>query len=70
MVRTALTLVLVLAMATPAMAKRHHLAQAQQQRTFRGQPCLKYLVMYAPECPYIKGFCHGDFQMCDNQGGI
>ncbi len=70
MVRTALTLVLILATAAPAVAQRSHRAPAQQHRTFRGQPCLRYLVVYAPECPYIKGFCHGDFQMCDNQGGI
>ena len=60
-----------LILTTPAFARPHqtihptHVAQATQRHV-----CLKYLTVYAPDCPYLRGFCHGDFQMCDNQGGI
>lgn len=59
-------LVLLVAFATPALARHHKVAVHHVVQ--KKPPCLKYLVMYAVDCPYIKGFCHGDFQMCDNTG--
>jgi hypothetical protein len=71
--RTSLVSLIILAVAAPAIAQPHrqHHANAQaKQIIIQKRPCLKYLTMYAVDCPYLKGYCHGDFQLCGNQENI